>query len=71
MNGRWLEVLATLGYRDRDKPIQLALALPAALDRDAAAAEVLARLGAARSAWNAADMRGEVEQLLAREHLVG
>ena len=70
MNGRWLEVLATLGYRDRDKPIQLALALPAALDRDAAAAEVLARLGAARSAWNTADVRGEVEQLLAREHLV-
>ncbi len=41
-----------------------------ALDRTAAVAEVLARLGAARSAWNAADMRGEVEQLLARAGIV-
>ena len=46
---------------------QLALQLPGALDRDAAVAEVVARLGAARSAWNAADVRGEVEQLLARD----
>ena len=67
---RWLGELAGLGYRDRDKPIQLALQLPGTLDRDAAAVEVVARLGAARSAWNAADMRGEVEQLLARNGLV-
>jgi len=40
------------------------------VDRDQAAAEVLARLGAARSAWNAADIRGEVEQLLARTGIV-
>ena len=32
--------------------------------------EVLARLGARRSAWNAADIRGEVEQLLAATGLV-
>ena len=67
---RWLKELAGLGYRDRDKPIQLALELPGALDRDAAAAEVVARLGAGRSAWNAADVRGEVEQLLARIGIV-
>ena len=66
---RWLDELAALGYRDRDRPVQLALELPGQLDRDAAAAEVVARLSAARSAWNAADLRGEVEQLLAREHL--
>jgi exodeoxyribonuclease V alpha subunit len=67
---RWLDELAALGYRDRDKPTQLALELPGHLDRDAAATEVVARLGAARSAWNAADLRGEVEQLLACEQLV-
>ena len=63
---RWLAELAGLGYRDRDTPIQLALPMPGTLDRDAAVAEVVARLGAARSAWNAADVRGEVEHLLAR-----
>ena len=40
------------------------------LDRDHAVQIVLARLGAARSAWNAADLRGEVEQLLARAGVV-
>ena len=40
------------------------------LDRDAAVGEVLARLGARRSAWNAADVRGEVEQLIARANVV-
>jgi exodeoxyribonuclease V alpha subunit len=59
---RWLGELAELGYRDRDKAVQLALQLTGRLDRD----EVLTRLGAGRSAWNAADVRGQVEQLLAR-----
>jgi hypothetical protein len=54
----WLDELAGLGYRDRDRPIQLALPMAGALDRDAAVAEVVARMGAARSAWNAADVRG-------------
>jgi hypothetical protein len=63
---RWLAELAELGYPDGDKPSQLALPMAGALDRDAAAAEVVTRLGAARSAWNAADARGQVEQLLAR-----
>jgi hypothetical protein len=31
---------------------------------------VVARLAAGRSAWNAADVRGEVEQLLAAEGIV-
>lgn len=35
------------------------------LDRDVAADLVLTRLGAKRSAWNAADIRGEVERLIA------
>ena len=40
------------------------------LDRDAVVELVLARLGARRSGWNAADIRGEVEQLIARTGLV-
>jgi hypothetical protein len=67
---RWLDELAVLGYRDRDRATQLALELPGHLDRGAAAAEVIDRLGAARSAWNAADVRGEVEQFLARDQLM-
>jgi conjugative relaxase-like TrwC/TraI family protein len=70
VHGRWLDELHGLGYRDADRPVQLALALPAAIDRDAAAVEVIARLGAARSAWNAADLRGEAEQLLARAGVI-
>ncbi len=67
---RWLGELAELGYRDRDKPVQLTLPLTGQLDRDVAVAEVLTRLGAVRSAWNAADVRGEIEQLLARTGIV-
>ena len=44
-------------------PVELAPTPVGALDRDAAVEVVLARLGAGRSAWNAADIRGEVEQL--------
>ena len=40
------------------------------LDRAHAVTEVLTRLGARRSAWNAADIRGEVEQLIARRNVV-
>ncbi len=67
---RWLDELVRLGYRGRDLPVPLAPPLVGRLDRDQAAGEVLARLGAARSAWNAADIRGEVEQLLARTGIV-
>ena len=41
-----------------------------ALDRDAAVDLVLTRLGARRSAWNAADIRGEVERLIAADGVV-
>jgi hypothetical protein len=46
------------------------LATVGALDRDQAVGTVLARLGARRSGWNAADIRGEVEQMIARTGLV-
>ncbi|MEP7180494.1 MAG: AAA family ATPase, partial [Pseudonocardiales bacterium] len=70
LHDRWRAELARLGYRDPSGPVQLTMPLPAHLDRDRAADLVLTRLGAARSVWNAADVRGEVEQLLAAAGLV-
>ncbi|HET7475928.1 MAG TPA: MobF family relaxase [Dermatophilaceae bacterium] len=66
---RWLEELHELGYaRDdvasRSVPTAAPL-LPGSLDRNTLVEIALVRLGAHRSAWNAADARGEVEQLLA------
>jgi exodeoxyribonuclease V alpha subunit len=70
LTARWSAELAALGYRDRDIPTVLAPAPVGGLDREQTVGRVLARLGAARSAWNAADVRGEVEQLLASAGIV-
>jgi conjugative relaxase-like TrwC/TraI family protein len=67
---RWNQELRDLGYRDPTSPVSLDAARPGWIDRDAAADLVLAQLGAKRSAWNAADIRGRVEVLLARTGLV-
>ena len=63
---------AQLGYRDPAAP-----AVPLRrrrqvgwIDRDGAADWVISQLGAKRSAWNAADIRGKVEVLLAQTDLV-
>ncbi|MFT4008826.1 MAG: MobF family relaxase [Nocardioidaceae bacterium] len=69
----WNAVLHQLGYRD---PAQPGLPIPpmgpavGSLDRDGAADLVVSRLGAARSAWNAADLRGGVEEWIAATGLV-
>ncbi len=62
---RWLDELAALGYRDRDTPVPVTGVPVAGVDRDQVVEVVLAELGAARSGWNAADVRGAVEQQLA------
>jgi exodeoxyribonuclease V alpha subunit len=80
---RWVEELTELGYRpdpqvarpvavDPAGPLSAGRTVvrPGALDRDAAVEQVVARLGARRSGWNVADVRGEVEQLIARTGLV-
>ena len=67
---RWNDELRAVGYRD---PAALAVleATPVAwIDRDGAADWVISQLGAKRSAWNAADIRGKVEVLLAQANLV-
>jgi exodeoxyribonuclease V alpha subunit len=82
--GRWVDELTKLGYRGPDPQAARPAAVypvgplsagrtvvrPGALDRDAAVETILGRLGARRSGWNAADVRREVEQLIARTGLV-
>ncbi|MCW2901193.1 MAG: TrwC relaxase, partial [Streptosporangiaceae bacterium] len=67
---RWLAELANLGYRDQNLPAALTVTLVGSFDREAAAETAVARLGAGRSAWNVADLRGEVEQLIAAQGIV-
>ncbi|MGH8861364.1 MAG: MobF family relaxase, partial [Jatrophihabitantaceae bacterium] len=70
LTSRWVGELHALGYRDQRGPAIVDAAPVGRLDRHQAVAEVLARLGSRRSGWNAADIRGEVEQLLARANVV-
>lgn len=62
---RWNGELRELGYRDPTDAVPLRGTRPGWIDRDAAAGLVVSMLGAKRSAWNAADLRGTVEVLLA------
>jgi exodeoxyribonuclease V alpha subunit len=70
LEDRWRAELAGLGYRDPAGPVALTPTPVGALDRDGAADRVLARLATCRSAWNPADIRGEVERLIAAEGIV-
>lgn len=63
--GRWREELHELGYVPPDGSVTLEALPIARLDRAAVVDLVLSRLGARRSAWNAADVRGEVEKCIA------
>jgi exodeoxyribonuclease V alpha subunit len=67
---RWNEELRALGYSDPTGPVPLTSPRVAGLDRDVAVDLVLSRLGAKRSSWNAADIRGQVEMLIAQTGLV-
>jgi thymidine kinase len=72
----WVEELYGLGYREPQTPSTGSTIVADAgpkvgrLDRTGAVETILSRLGARRSAWNGADVRGEVEQLIARTGLV-
>ncbi|WP_369254127.1 MobF family relaxase [Geodermatophilus amargosae] len=70
LTARWRAELAALGYRDPDRPVELRSTPVGALDRDGAVDQMLTRLAAGRSAWNAADLRGEAERLLAAAGVV-
>lgn len=62
---RWVEELQELGYRGPLVALVMPALRPGSLDRNGLVDLALVRLGARRSAWNAADARGEVERLLA------
>jgi exodeoxyribonuclease V alpha subunit len=70
LNRRWVDELHALGYRDTHRSAQPEAMSVGKLDRNQAVDEVSSRLGARRSGWNAADIRGEVEQLIARRNVV-
>ena len=63
---RWNAELRDLGFQDPRGPVQLRGTMPGQVDRDTVADLVVSVLGARRSAWNAADVRGGVEGLLAQ-----
>ena len=67
---RWNAELRDLGYRDPAGPVPLEGTSPAWIDRDAAADLVVSILGAKKSAWNVADLRGRTETLLAQTCLI-
>jgi hypothetical protein len=67
---RWNSELGDLGYRDPTGPVQLAGTRPGLIDRAAAADLVVSILGARRSAWNTADIRGKTEILLTQTCLL-
>ncbi|HEX2893266.1 MAG TPA: MobF family relaxase [Marmoricola sp.] len=68
--GRWNTELRELGYADPAGPVALEGTRPGWIDRDAAADLVVSILGANRSAWNTADLRGKAEVLLAQTALL-
>lgn len=67
---RWNAELREVGYRDPAHAITLRRTLPGWIDREAAADLVVSMLGAKRSAWNTADIRGKTEVLLSQTALV-
>ncbi len=67
---RWNAELREVGYRDPAHAVNLRRTLPGWIDRDAVADLVVSMLGAKRSAWNTADIRGKTEVLLSQTALV-
>ena len=62
---RWNDELLDLGFRPPTRSRQLDPTAIGRLRRDVAVDLILTRLGSKRSAWNAADIRGEAEKLIA------
>ena len=61
----WNSELRDLGFTPPTSPLAEPGLQIGRINRDVAADLVLTRLGAKRSAWNAADLRGEAERLIA------
>ena len=70
LTDRWVDELHRLGFRSPTHRAALNAVRAGALDRDAAVTTVLSRLGAKRSGWNAPDIRGQVELLIAGDGMI-
>ncbi|GAA3663601.1 hypothetical protein GCM10022237_24480 [Nocardioides ginsengisoli] len=67
---RWREELHDLGFRPPIVAARLSAASVGGIDRDGVTDLVLTRLGSRRSSWNSADVRGEVERIVATAGVV-
>ncbi|MBC7630157.1 MAG: AAA family ATPase [Flavobacterium sp.] len=67
---RWVSELHDLGFTTPTAPTVLVPTAVGRLNRDAVSQLALSRLGARRSSWNAADIRGEVEKIIASVDVV-
>lgn len=67
---RWIEDLYAAGHRPPGRRLPLDRTEIGRLDRNLAAGLVLDRLGAKASAWNAAEVRGGVEKLIAEVGII-
>jgi hypothetical protein len=70
MVAAWNDDLRQLGFRDPSRRVSLSVPRIGVLDREAAVDLVVSRLGAKRSAWNVADIRGQVEQWIAATGII-
>ena len=66
----WVEELDALGFVCPQRPTGVPATPIGALDRDAIVEVALTRPGAKRSAWNPADIRGVMEELIAAADVV-
>lgn len=67
---RWVEELHDLGFTAPTTPVALHPTPVGRINRDAVTQVVVSRLGSRRSSWNAADVRGEVERIIASVDVV-
>ncbi len=67
---RWVDELRDLGFAAPPGPATLHPTAIARINRDAVTQLGVSRLGARRSSWNAADIRGEVERIIASVDVV-
>ena len=67
---RWVEELHQLGFTPPTVGVEHRAVAIGRVNRDAVVDLVLSRLGARRSSWNAADIRGEVERIIAAVDIV-
>lgn len=67
---RWVDELHRLGFTPPTPRVEHRAVPIGRVNRDAVSDLVLSRLGARRSSWNAADIRGEVERIIATVDIV-